>query len=208
MKTTSFFFAFLITAFSFISCTSKEDNNTDQIRKYIPADQKLYEAIVSMDKEFFDAYNDCDLEKQTSIYSDDIEFFHDKGGLMTSKKEIIAGTERNICGKVTRELIKGSIEVYPINNYGAVQIGFHKFHNNQEPDAISIASKFITMWKNDKGNWKITKVISLHQVLNSIKSYLFKLILSYLTLTHGQGMQKLLLANLTLLINNYESINL
>lgn len=161
MKTTSILLTFL-TIFLFISCTSKEDNNTDQIRKYEPADQKLYEAIVSMDKEFFDAYNGCDLEKQASIYSDDIEFFHDKGGLMTSKEEIIAGTKRNICGKVTRELIKGSIEVYPINNYGAVQIGFHKFYNNQEPDAKSIASKFITMWKNDNGNWKMTKVISLH----------------------------------------------
>jgi hypothetical protein len=162
MKSTSIVFTLLITTFSLISCTSKEDNKANQIGKYIPADQELYETIVSMDKEFFAAYNSCDLDKQASIYSDNIEFFHDKGGLMTSKQEIIDGTERNICGKVTRELIKGSIEVYPINNYGAVQIGLHKFYNNQEPDAISIASKFITMWQNDKGHWKMTKVISLH----------------------------------------------
>lgn len=162
MKSTFLLFTLLITTCSLISCTSKEDNKADQIRMYIPADQELYETIVSMDKAFFDAYNSCNLEKQTSIYSDSIEFFHDKGGLMTSKQEIIDATERNICGKVTRELIKGSIEVYPINNYGAVQIGFHKFYNNQEPDAISIASKFITLWQNDKGHWKITKVISLH----------------------------------------------
>ena len=115
-----------------------------------------------MDKEFFGAYNNCDLEKQADIYADNIEFFHDKAGLMTSKQEIIDGTERNICGKVTRELIKGSVEVYPIADYGAVQIGFHKFHNNQEPDAPSIPSKFIIMWKNNNDDWKITKVISLH----------------------------------------------
>lgn len=162
MKPTSILFTFLIPALFFISCASKEDNNADQAKAYIPADHVLYGTIVSMDKEFFDAYNSCDLEKQASIYSDDIEFFHDKGGLMTSKQEIIDGTERNICGKVTRELIKGSIEVYSINNYGAIQIGFHKFHNNQEPEAVSIASKFITVWQNDKGNWKMAKVISLH----------------------------------------------
>ncbi|EMY82272.1 NTF2 like superfamily protein [Psychroflexus gondwanensis ACAM 44] len=115
-----------------------------------------------MDKVFFDAYNNCDLEKQALIYSDNIEFFHDKGGLMTSKKEIIEGTKRNICGKVTRELIDGSLEVYPINNYGAVQIGYHKFYNNQEPNTESIPSKFITMWHNDNGDWKMAKVISLH----------------------------------------------
>lgn len=115
-----------------------------------------------MDQEFFEAYNNCDLEKQASIYSDSIEFFHDKGGLMTSKAEIIEGTKKNICGKVTRELVEGSVEVYPIHAYGAVQIGYHKFFNSQEPDAESIPSKFITVWRNDNGNWKMAKVISLH----------------------------------------------
>lgn len=79
------------------------------------------------------------------MYSNDIEFFHDKGGLMTSKKEIIDATEKYIYGKVTRELIQGSIEVYPIKDYGAVQIGFHKFHNNQELDTPSKPSKFVTI---------------------------------------------------------------
>jgi hypothetical protein len=55
-----------------------------------------------MDKVFFDAYNTCDLKKQESIYSDTIEFFHDKAGLINSKSEIILGTKNNICGKVTR----------------------------------------------------------------------------------------------------------
>jgi len=152
-------FIFLI---SFLSCKTEPEKKSNQIREYIPADKKLFDEIMAMDKEFFDAYNNCDLDKQASVYSNDIEFFHDKGGLMTSKKEIIEGTERNICGKVTRELISGTVEVYPINNYGAVQIGFHKFHNNQEPDAESIPSKFIIMWHNENGNWKISKVISLH----------------------------------------------
>ena len=122
---------------------------------------KLYE-IMEMDKRFFHAYNNCDLETQASIYSDSIEFFHDKGGLMTSKELIIEATKKNICGKVTRELIDGTVEVYPINDYGAVQIGYHKFFNNQEPDAESIPSKFIAVWRNNDGNWKMTKVISLH----------------------------------------------
>ncbi|TSE08562.1 nuclear transport factor 2 family protein [Aquimarina algiphila] len=115
-----------------------------------------------MDKEFFDAYNTCDLKKQADIYSDDIEFFHDKGGLMTSKQDIIDGTKRNICGKVTRTLLKESVEVYPIHDYGAVQIGFHKYYNNQEPDAESIPMKFILIWNNQNGKWKIKKVVSLH----------------------------------------------
>ena len=140
----------------------KPEDALTKIRAYVPVDKKLYDSIVLMDQHFFDAYNNCDIKKQTNIYSDDIEFYHDKGGLMTSKEEIIEATKKNICGKVTRELIKGSIEVYPIKNYGAVQIGFHKFHNNQEPNAESIPSKFIVMWHNENGKWKMKKVISLH----------------------------------------------
>lgn len=134
----------------------------DAIRKYVPEDRKLFAEIETMDKQFFDAYNNCDLKKQEALYADDIEFFHDKGGLMTSKAEILDGTKKHICGKVTRQLIAGSLEVYPIKNYGAVEIGFHRFFNNQEPEAESKPSKFIIMWKNDNGNWCITKVVSLH----------------------------------------------
>ena len=134
----------------------------DAIQKYVPEDQKLFAEIEAMDKQFFDAYNNCDLKKQEAIYANEIEFFHDKGGLMTSKTEILDGTKKHICGKVTRYLIAGTLEVYPIKNYGAVEIGFHRFHNNQEPDAESKPSKFIIMWKNENGNWRIAKVVSLH----------------------------------------------
>ena len=162
MKKSTVLLALVIVLTSFLSCKTGAVKGSDPVREYIPVDKKLFDEIVAMDKVFFDAYNTCDLAKQASIYAEDIEFFHDKGGLMTSKKEIIEGTERNICGKVTRELTAGTVEVYPINNYGAVQIGFHKFYNNQEPDAESIPSKFIVMWHNENGNWKISKVISLH----------------------------------------------
>jgi hypothetical protein len=162
MKNSIKFLAILFLIISFISCKTGPEKKSTQEREYTPIDKKIFEEIKAMDKVFFDAYNNCDLEKQALIYSDNIEFFHDKGGLMTSKKEIIEGTKLNICGKVTRELIDGSLEVYPINNYGAVQIGYHKFYNNQEPKAESIPSKFITMWHNENGDWKMTKVISLH----------------------------------------------
>lgn len=133
--------------------------------QYKPDDQKLYDAIVKLDQEFFEFYNTCDknLEKYGAFYSENIEFYHDQGGLMTSKSDIIEGTKKNVCGKVTRELIKGSIEVYPIKNYGAIEIGFHKFHNNTEKEkAQSKAGRFVIVWQNKNDNWKITRVISIH----------------------------------------------
>lgn len=115
-----------------------------------------------MDQTFFDAYNSCDLKTQERIYSDSIEFFHDKAGLINSKADLIEGTKQNICGKVTRKLVPGSIEVYAIHNYGAIETGKHQFYNNREPNAESKPSKFIIFWKKENNSWKITKVVSLH----------------------------------------------
>ncbi|MFN8289010.1 MAG: nuclear transport factor 2 family protein [Chitinophagaceae bacterium] len=122
----------------------------------------LYRKITELDSIFFKAYNECDIAKQEATYSDSIEFYHDKGGLSTSKKDLIEATKKNICGKVTRELVKGSIEVSPIPGYGAVEVGMHLFHNKQEPDAIPKPSRFIIIWRNKDNKWTITRVISLH----------------------------------------------
>jgi ketosteroid isomerase-like protein len=134
----------------------------DEIPVYKSINIDLYNDIIKMDSIYFTAYNSCDLKTQSSIYADDIEFFHDKGGLLTDKNVLLKSLEENICNKVTRTLIEGSVEVHPIKGYGAIQIGYHKFLNKLAPDAESIPSKFIVVWKKEKENWKITKVISLH----------------------------------------------
>ncbi len=134
----------------------------DEMIKPKIKDKDLYNEILKMDKEFFDAYNNCDLKKQNEIYADDIEFFHDKSGFMNSKKEVIESTKKYICGKVTRTLSMKNLEVHPINNYGAIQIGYHKFHNNQEPNTKTTLVKFMMIWKKQDGKWKIKKVVSLH----------------------------------------------
>lgn len=133
-----------------------------EVPPYAPIDQALYTTILEMDSIFFHAYNTCDMETQAALYADEVEFYHDKGGLSTSKADILKGTKENICGKVTRTLLKETAEVYPINNYGAVLVGYHTFFNNQEPDAPSIPSKFVVIWQLTNDQWKITKVISLH----------------------------------------------
>ena len=122
----------------------------------------LYQTVINLDSDFFDAYNTCNIDKQAELYSDSIEFYHDKGGLTSSKQEILNATRKNICGKVTRELVKGSIEVSPIPGYGADEIGMHMFHNKQEKDQVPHPSKFVIIWRNKEGKWSITRVISLH----------------------------------------------
>jgi hypothetical protein len=132
---------------------------------YQPDDQKLHDTIAYLDSVFFAAYNTCalNLKEYASFYADSLEFYHDKNGLMASKQEVVNSTKKYVCGKVTRELVKGSIEVYPIKGYGAIEMGFHRFNNNTEPVGTpSHASKFIIFWQHRNQRWKITKVVSLH----------------------------------------------
>lgn len=125
-------------------------------------DANLYRTIYQLDSAFFHAYNTCDLKKQAEFYAEEIEFFHDKSGLDTSKQNILANTKKFICGKVTRTLVPGSLEVSPVPGYGAVALGMHTFENKQEKGAVSRPYKFLIVWRNRDSVWKITKVISLH----------------------------------------------
>lgn len=128
----------------------------------VAEDSQLYKTIMSLDATYFKAYNTCDLATQASLMSDDLEFYHDQGGLNTSKSDIIESIEKNICGKVTRELLPETVEIHEIKGFGAVEIGYHKFYNKQEPDATSKPSRFISVWKNTDGVWTMHRIVSLH----------------------------------------------
>jgi hypothetical protein len=138
---------------------------TKQINKYPtyqPQSKELYNEIVRMDSIWEDSYNHCKMDVQDQLLSDSIEFFHDQGGLLTSKKKLMNAYKNNICGQVTRELLKGSIEVYEIKDYGAVEMGYHRFHSIHDTGPNSKFARFVHIWKKENGSWKITRVISLH----------------------------------------------
>jgi hypothetical protein len=83
--------------------------------------------------------------------------------LITSKEAILKATKENICGKINRELVKGSIEVYPIQGFGAIEIGMHRFVNITADEGTPyIAGKFVFVWQLEMDEWKIRRVISLH----------------------------------------------
>jgi hypothetical protein len=126
-----------------------------------PAPDPLLQTIQSLDTQLFDAYNHCDLEKFGSLLADDLEFYHDKSGLSVGRQALVEGIKNNICGTVTRELVPGILEVYPIAKYGAVEIGVHRFHHPGHENTESVGeAKFIHLWQNKDGAWKVTRVIS------------------------------------------------
>jgi hypothetical protein len=127
----------------------------------IKSDAELTSAISALDTQLFDAYNNCDIDKLGSLVTDDLEFYHDKTGLAVGKQPFLVAIKNNICGKVRRELVKGSLEVYPLKGYGAVEIGTHRFYHpgTQDHDVVGEA-KFVQLWQYKDGAWKVSRVIS------------------------------------------------
>jgi ketosteroid isomerase-like protein len=122
----------------------------------------LFRAVALQDAALFDAYNHCDLEKFAAFFADDVEFYHDHGGVTRGSKALTESVRKNICGKTTRELVPESLEVYPMDNYGAIEIGVHRFHHPGAPDEPVGEGRFVHLWQYDKsnGSWKVTRVLS------------------------------------------------
>lgn len=127
-----------------------------------PDPAQLKETITKLDAAVFDAYNKCDLEKFGSYFTEELEFYHDNGGLTDrTRQSLVDSVKKNICGKVQRELVQGSLEVYPLHGYGALEIGVHRFnHPGREASDGVGEGKFIHLWQYKDGDWKITRVIS------------------------------------------------
>jgi len=127
----------------------------------IKSQAELDKAVAALDAALFDAYNRCDLVKFSSFFTDDIEFYHDQGGLTLGRVALTNSVKKNICGKVTRELVPGTLQVYHMKGYGAVEMGTHRFHHPGHDDTEPVGeAKFVHLWHYKDGAWKITRVLS------------------------------------------------
>ena len=56
----------------------------------------------------------------------------------------------------------GTLETYALNDYGAVQLGTHRFYalRRGKPDLLTETSRFVDVWKLENGAWKLSRVIS------------------------------------------------
>ena len=119
---------------------------------------QLFDALAGMDKELFDAaFLNCDASRFRALFTDDPEFYHDRTGLAVGEE---ARTMKS-CPRdngVTRTLIPGSLEVYPMQGYGAIQIGRHIFARKGESGTE--VAKFMHLWKLESGVWRLARVLS------------------------------------------------
>jgi len=129
-----------------------------------PAGQAaLLRTVGKLDTAVFDAFNTCgtpmQLEKHASYFAPDVEFYHDTGGVTWSRAEMIENTRKYACGKFRRELVPGTLKVFPIKDFGAIEQGTHRFCQFGSGQCEGMAD-FVIVWHNVDGIWKITRVLS------------------------------------------------
>lgn len=123
----------------------------------------LTNVILQLDGEVFDAFNRCSepgqLDRHASFFSESVEFYHDNGGVTWNRGDMIASTRKNVCGNFTRELIPSSVVVHPIKDFGAIEIGSHRFCQASTGKCEGLAD-FTIIWQQTDAGWKITRVLS------------------------------------------------
>lgn len=133
--------------------------------------EEMFHQLAAKDRELFDAaFTSCNADKVKELVTEDFEFYHDKWG-QTAKSgaefvEMIRGTcerqEKGLDYRARRALVKGSVRVYPLNNYGAIQTGVHRFYKLTEgrKDELTETATFTHLWKKDKGEWRLARALS------------------------------------------------
>lgn len=121
----------------------------------------LYQEIAAVDKALFDAFNRQDADGVKAMFSTDLEFFHDTGGV--SNFEQNAQATRKLFARnmhLRRELVHGSMEVVEVKDYGAIQTGEHTFCHLENGKNDCGTFKFLHIWKRIGNGWRLARVVS------------------------------------------------
>ena len=149
--------ALMLMAFAF-------GGNTQTIADGLNPHSAIYTDVKSLDERMFQAYNTCDLAPLADMVDETIEFYHDRTGPGLGKDRFITAIKRSTCHKVRRELVASRLEVFALQDYGAIEVGEHTFCNLTETpvckDETNGIGKFFMLWRKQGDRYRLTRVIS------------------------------------------------
>jgi hypothetical protein len=138
----------------------------------LPEGPALTDAVRAADAELFAlCFTGCDPEKLRGMVTDDLEFYHDKDGLVaTSGGKFVSDYAKSCEAKKApdawrsrRELIPETLHVDPVPGFGAMETGEHVFYERKGdgPEKRVGRASFAMVWKLEDGVWKLHRVLSL-----------------------------------------------
>lgn len=155
------FAVFVMTIAVGLATTLADDPEQVAAKKKNATSGELFESIARMDSVVFDAFNAHDLERLMALFTDDLEFYDDGSGLKG-----YSGTKQDFVKvfhdvpDLHRELLKETLEVYPVPGYGAIEAGQHRFCHQENGKQDCGVMKFAMVWKRTGETWKLARVLS------------------------------------------------
>ncbi len=109
----------------------------------------------------FAAFNAHDVAGLMAHFSPDLEFFHDKDGLL-SYEQVTKGFTNVFANNpdLRRELVPGSLQVFPLPGYGALETGKHRFCHTENGKADCGVFQFTQVWHKTDAGWRVTRELS------------------------------------------------
>ncbi|MGC3947374.1 MAG: nuclear transport factor 2 family protein [Chryseolinea sp.] len=127
-------------------------------------------AVRSLDSAFWSTYNTCNVDAINKYFTDDIEFYHDKGGPMKGIDQLVATSKRNLCSddnfRLRRDAVEGTVQFFPMKAdgkvYGAILSGQHVFYILQKGKSPRLdgLARFTHLWVLTESGWKMSRVLS------------------------------------------------
>jgi hypothetical protein len=135
-----------------------------------PAPDAVTGAVLERDRAFWAAYNRCDVPAMADFFTEDIEFYHDRGGATIGHAPFVAELRNGLCGnpdsRLRRDAVEGTVKLYPMKKndvvYGAVLSGEHVFYvvdKGKEP-RLDGRGRFTHLWLVKDGVWRMSRVLS------------------------------------------------
>ncbi|WP_300543769.1 DUF4440 domain-containing protein [Maricaulis sp.] len=136
-----------------------------------PAGPDLDAVFADLDRRLFEVgFNDCDLDETAALVAQDLEFYHDQGGVTRSRDAFLTNVEQNICSReepLRRDLVAGSMRIEPLRSggelYGVIQFGAHTFtiEHADGSETLTGQADFAHLWLlGDDGEWVLSRVLS------------------------------------------------
>ncbi len=123
----------------------------------------LFSTVSRLDARLFDTFNHCasaaQLKKHAGFFAPDLEFYHDQGGVTWSRRDYMQNTREHVCGQFRRKLIPGSLQVFPIKGFGAMEQGRQEFCWIKTGTCFGQA-QFLILWRHQDSHWIVTRVFS------------------------------------------------